>query len=49
VRKAELLIRLGRKDDARATLEKTLARTRIAPAYYRKAQSEWIERARKLL
>jgi hypothetical protein len=49
VRKAELLLKLDRKEDARATLQKSLERTRIAPAYYRKAQSEWIERARKLM
>ena len=49
VRKAELLIKLGRSADARATLEKTLARTRIAPAFYRKAQREWIDRAKKLV
>jgi hypothetical protein len=49
VRKAELLLKLDRKDEARATLEKTLERTRIAPAYYRKAQGVWIERAKKLL
>lgn len=49
VRKAELLIKLGRKDDARATLEKALARTRIAPAYYRRAQAGWIDRAKKLM
>lgn len=49
VRKAELLIKLGRNDDARATLQRSLERTRIAPAYYRKAQSEWIARAKKLV
>ena len=49
VRKAELLLKLGRKDDAKATIDRLLARTRIAPAYYRKAQSEWIDRARKLV
>jgi hypothetical protein len=49
VRKAELLIKLGRNDDARATLERSLERTRIAPAYYRKAQDEWIARAKKLV
>ena len=48
VRKAELLRKLGRDADARALIEKTLARTRIAPSYYRKAQKVWIDRAKKL-
>ncbi len=49
VRKAELLGKLGRSDEARTVLEKVLERTRVAPGYYRKAQREWIDRAKKLL
>jgi hypothetical protein len=49
VRKAELLLALGRNSDARAILEKALARCRIAPAYYRRAQKVWIDRAQQLL
>lgn len=48
VRKAELLIKLGRAADARGVLDRVLERTRVAPAYYRKAQREWIDRAKKV-
>lgn len=49
VRKAQLLFALGRNGEARAVLEKTLARCRIAPAYYRRAQKPWIDQANALL
>ncbi|GMU44232.1 MAG: tetratricopeptide repeat protein [Xanthomonadales bacterium] len=49
VRMAELLCKLGRDEQARALLEKALARVRIAPPYYRKAQREWIARAQRML
>lgn len=49
VRKAELLIKLGRSAEARGVIDRVLERTRVAPAYYRKAQREWIDRAKKLV
>lgn len=49
VRMAELLKSLGREREMRVLLEKTLARTRIAPSYYRKAQQVWIDRAKAML
>jgi hypothetical protein len=49
VRKAELLRRLGRDADARAVLEKVIERVRIAPDFYRKAQREWVDRAKQML
>ena len=49
VRNAQLLIALGRAGEARSILDKTLARCRIAPAYYRRAQKAWIKQANALL
>jgi|CXWL01.1.fsa_nt_gi hypothetical protein len=49
VRKAQLLFALGRAGEAKAVLEKTLARCRVAPAYYRRAQKQWIDQAKALL
>lgn len=49
VRMAELLKSLGRDAEMRTLLEKTLERTRVAPAFYRRAQRPWIDRAKALL
>ena len=49
VRKAELLRKLGMEGDARTVLETVLSRSKLAPAFYRKAQREWINRAKQLL
>jgi hypothetical protein len=49
VRKAELLRRLGRDAEARVVLEKVIERVRIAPDFYRKAQREWVDRAKQML
>ncbi|MCB1600612.1 MAG: hypothetical protein KDI66_11410 [Xanthomonadales bacterium] len=49
VRKAELLRQLGMEGDARTVLETVLSRSKLAPAFYRKAQREWIHRAKQLL
>lgn len=49
IRLAELLIAEGRGNEARAWLEKCLERVRIAPAYYRKAQRGWSDRAKAML
>ena len=49
VRKAELLRKLGMEGDARTVLETVLSRSKLAPAFYRKAQHEWINRAKQLL
>lgn len=49
VRKAELLRKLGHEGDARTVLETVLSRSKLAPAFYRKAQREWIDRAKQLL
>jgi len=49
LRKAQLLIGMGRSADAKVALETTLARTRIAPPFYRRAQKPWIDQAQALL
>lgn len=49
VRMAELLIRRGQGDEARTLLEQSLARARVAPRYYQKAQKDWLDKARALL
>ena len=49
IRLAELLIAEGRGSEARVWLEKCLERVRIAPAYYRKAQRGWSDRAKAML
>jgi len=49
IRKAQLLFALDRSGEARAVLEKTLARCRIAPPYYRRAEKAWIDQANALL
>lgn len=48
-RHAELLQRLGRIDEARELWQQTLARAKVAPAYYRRAQAVWIDRAKAAL
>lgn len=49
VRKAELLRKLGQEGDARTVLETVISRSQLAPGFYRKAQHQWIQRARQLL
>lgn len=49
IRLAELLIAEGRSAEARGLLEKSQERLRVAPAYYRKAQRNWSERAKAML
>lgn len=47
VRHGLLLKRDGQLDAARAVFAETLKRSRLAPAYYRRAQREWIEIAKR--
>jgi len=49
LRYAMLLKRRGKLDEARRLLEELLDGARLAPAHYRKAQAEWLERARREL
>ncbi len=49
LRYALLLRELGRAEDARTVLQELLASAQLAPAHYRKAQAEWLERARREL
>jgi len=48
VRRAELLARLGRRDEARALAEEVARGLRRAPAHVRRAQSQWLAAAEKL-
>jgi hypothetical protein len=49
VRYALLLKRRGKLDEARRILKDLVDGARLAPAHYRKAQSAWLERARREL
>jgi hypothetical protein len=49
VRYAVLLKRRGKLDEARRVLKDLLDGARLAPKHYRKAQAEWLERARREL
>jgi hypothetical protein len=49
VRYAMLLKRRGKLDEARRILKDLADGARLAPAHYRKAQSAWLERARREL
>jgi len=48
-RYALLLKRMDRPVDAQEMFKKVLARAKVAPAYYRKVQREWIELAKEQL
>ena len=48
VRYAELLLARGDIERARAIAAESLLRARRAPAYYRKKEKKWLERARQL-
>lgn len=47
LRYALLLKRRGKLDDARGMLKDLLDGAKLAPSHYRKAQAEWLERARR--
>ena len=47
VRYAALLRKLGRGDDAARVLRELLEQARIAPAYYRRTQKEWLTAAER--
>ena len=49
VRYAFLLKRRGKLDEARSILKDLVDGARLAPKHYRKAQAEWLERARREL
>jgi hypothetical protein len=49
LRYAVLLKRRGKLDEARRILKDLLDGARLAPAHYRRAQAEWLERARREL
>ena len=49
VRYALALKRLGKLDEARRILKDLVDGARLAPAHYRKAQAEWLDRARREL
>ncbi len=49
LRYALLLKRRGKLDEARRILKDLLDGAKLAPAHYRKAQAEWLERARREL
>jgi len=49
VRYALLLKRRGKLDEARRILKDLVDGARLAPAHYRKAQAEWLDRARREL
>jgi hypothetical protein len=49
VRHALLLKRRGKLDEARGILKDLLDGAKLAPSHYRKAQSEWLELARREL
>jgi hypothetical protein len=44
-----LLKKRGKLDEARRVLKDLLDGARLGPAHYRKAQAEWLERARREL
>lgn len=49
VRRARLLLRLARRDDARASLEELLRRAKVAPKYYREKEAAWLDEAERTL
>ncbi len=49
LRHALLLKRRGKIDESRRMLKELLDGAKLAPAHYRKAQAEWLDRARKEL
>jgi hypothetical protein len=49
VRYSLALKRLGKLDEARRILKDLVDGARLAPAHYRKAQAEWLDRARREL
>lgn len=49
VRYALLLARRGKPEEARRMLKDVLDGAKLAPAHYRRAQAEWLERARREL
>ena len=49
VRYAQLLEAQGRRAEAQQVVRELLEQARIAPGHYRRAQSEWLDAARKLL
>jgi hypothetical protein len=49
LRHAQLLARLGKRDDARRVLEALLEHARLAPRHYRQAQEQWLAAARRTL
>jgi hypothetical protein len=48
-RYALLLVKAGRREEARPIFEQIVKEARRAPGHYRRAQREWIERARAAL
>ncbi len=48
-RYALLLKRRGKRDEARGVFKELVDGARLAPAHYRKAQAEWLDRARREL
>ncbi len=49
VRYAELLLREGELEQARALLQESLERAKRAPKYYQRKEREWLGRARQVL
>jgi hypothetical protein len=49
VRHALLLKRLGKREEARTILKDLLDGAKLGPAHYRRAQAEWLDRARREL
>jgi hypothetical protein len=49
VRKADLLVRRGEVEEARGDLEQLLRESAAAPGFNRRAERQWIQRARALL
>jgi hypothetical protein len=49
VRHAQLLQRLGRRDEARVALDEVIKVAALAPRHVRRDQAEWIQLARSLL
>ena len=49
VRRAQLLLRLERRDEARAAFEDLLRRAKAAPKYYRDKEGPWLDEAQRAL
>lgn len=49
VRYGQLLVKCGRKDQARQVLKELLETARVSPKHYRRAQAEWLALAEKEL